>query len=372
MLDSWEQCRLRIQGRSRSLEASLSRLIEAGARCLPPQADILSAWAPSRQLLNRDATRFNVGPPRAICKSETAEPTKPADRQIRTNNQPSGRPALFVCAIDCMSRELLTRRGPAAVRPPRRWRCWCLLLLPLVVAMVVVAAVVVVAAAAAAVMEVEDGPALEEAGTATAPTPGLISTSGPVDSTTATPGSFRLSSPSLFLSLSRSRSLSIPSSLSFTLSYYPSRHICRPYTGSLLSCFFFVHAQHLFSGTAVGSCSISSRLPPPLRLRHPPHLTHATFCSCLSSLTYENEKGASENCLKRLFGVRILFPSHSLFLSLSPFLSALLFLSLPLSVFRFPFRNGGAGGRRHPRDSPREISDWRLCSCVSTGVISSS
>ncbi|KYM81028.1 hypothetical protein ALC53_08369 [Atta colombica] len=66
-----------------------------------------------------------------------------------------------------------------------------LLLLPLMVVMVVAAMVVAVATAAAVMVvevEVEDGPALEEAGTATAPTPGLIPTSGPVDSTTATPG----------------------------------------------------------------------------------------------------------------------------------------------------------------------------------------
>ena len=44
---------------------------------------------------------------------------------------------------------------------------------------------------------VEDGPALEEAGTPTAPTPGFVPTTSPVDNATATPGSFRLSSSSL-------------------------------------------------------------------------------------------------------------------------------------------------------------------------------
>lgn len=46
-------------------------------------------------------------------------------------------------------------------------------------------------------VEVEDGPALEEAGASTAPTPGFVPTTSPVDNATATPGSFRLSSSSL-------------------------------------------------------------------------------------------------------------------------------------------------------------------------------
>lgn len=47
-------------------------------------------------------------------------------------------------------------------------------------------------------VEVEDGPALEEAGASTAPTPCFVPTTSPVDNATATPGSFRLS-PSLSL-----------------------------------------------------------------------------------------------------------------------------------------------------------------------------
>jgi len=49
------------------------------------------------------------------------KPTKSEPEQAK----PPGRPAPSVRAIDCLSRALLTRRGPAAVRPPRRWRCWC-------------------------------------------------------------------------------------------------------------------------------------------------------------------------------------------------------------------------------------------------------
>lgn len=51
-------------------------------------------------------------------------------------------------------------------------------------------------------VEVEDGPALEEAGASTAPTPCFVPTTSPVDNATATPGSFRLSPSLLSLSLS--------------------------------------------------------------------------------------------------------------------------------------------------------------------------
>lgn len=69
----------------------------------------------------------------------------------------------------------------------------------------------------------EDGPALEEARASTAPTPGFVPTTSPVDNATATPGSFRLS-PSL-LSLSLSPLCSSPSpqfSLLSSSAFFPS------------------------------------------------------------------------------------------------------------------------------------------------------
>lgn len=53
------------------------------------------------------------------------------------------------------------------------------------------------------VVEVEDGPTLEEAGASTAPTPGFVPTTSPVDNATATPGSFRhfSASPSTLFTL---------------------------------------------------------------------------------------------------------------------------------------------------------------------------
>jgi hypothetical protein len=73
-----------------------------------------------------------------------------------------------------------------------------------------------------AAMVVEDGPALEEAGTATAPTPGFIPTSGTVDNATATPGSFRLSSSSQSLHLLHSHICTLGLSLPLTLPLSPS------------------------------------------------------------------------------------------------------------------------------------------------------
>lgn len=72
---------------------------------------------------------------------------------------------------------------------------------------VVVEAVVVVVT-----VEVEDGPALEEAGASTAPTPGFVPTTSPVDNATATPGSFRFSSSSV----SSSSSFHFPPSFTFS------------------------------------------------------------------------------------------------------------------------------------------------------------
>ena len=71
--------------------------------------------------------------------------------------------------------------------------CWQLLVVVEAAVMVVVVEIVVVVVSMV-VVEVEDGPALEEAGTPTAPTPGFVPTTSPVDNATATPGSFRLSS----------------------------------------------------------------------------------------------------------------------------------------------------------------------------------
>lgn len=191
-----------------------------------------------------------------------------------------------------------------------------LLLLPLVVVMVVVVVAMMV------VVEVENGPALEEAGTATAPTPGLIPTRGPVDNATATPGSFRLFlsfSPclcrSLFLSLRR------PSSL-------PLLSVSATPASGLLSCFF--PAQHLFSSRrrrrrlVLHILAAAAAPSAPTASLSPSHLTHATPCSLSHTRTKRARTLPRERppwCAERF--------SFPLCLSVSFFPSFCLSLSIP-------------------------------------------
>ena len=84
------------------------------------------------------------------------------------------------------------------------WCCCCCCCCCCCQSVVVEAMVVVVT------VEVEDGPALEEAGASTAPTPGFVPTTSPVDNATATPGSFRVSSSS-------SSSFHFPPSFTFSV-----------------------------------------------------------------------------------------------------------------------------------------------------------
>lgn len=188
-----------------------------------------------------------------------------------------------------------------------------LLLLPLVMVVVVVAMIVVV--------EVENGPALEEAGTATAPTPGLIPTRGPVDNATATPGSFRL-----FLSFSPClcHPLCRPSSL-------PLLPISATPASGHLSCFFPVHAQHLFSSRhrrRLVLHILTAAAAPSAPTASLSHLTHATP-RIRGRKERERERCRGRDCL--VCG-EILFPSLSLLL----FLPLVLSLAFHFSTARLP------------------------------------
>lgn len=128
--------------------------------------------------------------------------TEPPANQTRSHDQSQGRPAPSVCAIGSLSRALLAANSATSMEVAVLVLLLLLLLLPSVVAMEEVVMVVVA-------VEVEDGPALEKAGVSTAPTPGFVPTTSPVDNATATPGSFRLFSFSLCLSHCLSLSFSI-------------------------------------------------------------------------------------------------------------------------------------------------------------------
>lgn len=137
-----------------------------------------------------------------------------------------------------------------------------------------------------------------------------------------------------------------------------------------------------------GSCSTSSRPPlpppPPLRLRYrisTPSHTHATLRSCLPAcrpvLPRVEAREGLAGAEPREKEIRCAVQRETLVLSFSrPSLGCLYSLSLLLSHFHPPSRSlsalEAAGGRRHPRDSSREISDLRaLYGCVSARVVSS-
>lgn len=198
-------------------------------------------------------------------------------------------------------------------------------------------------------VEVESGPALEEAGTATAPTPGLIPTSGPVDNATATPGSFRLFlslshlSPSIFLS-------SFFSALFYLYLHHPRVGLSilllpRARAASFLRPSPPARAPHPRGrrrrcAFGIRSLSLSLSLHPHTRI-HPLLLSVLTRIRGRKERERElyREKERERGCLK----------CGGILMSL---------LSPPRFISRFPFLHGEAAGgsRHHPRDSPREIS----------------
>lgn len=188
-------------------------------------------------------------------------------------------------------------------------------------------------------VEVEDGPALEEAGASTAPTPCFVPTTSPVDNATATPGSFRLS-PSLSL--------------------FP---LCSPLSPP--------SAQLSLRSSSLPLPLSSYLFPPPLLLTLPslpPFLEYTAplSSSCYFTFSYLSRDSFSSDLPLSLFvcipreRLSSFFSSSS---SASTLLASLLRLRLSLSV------SGSERGKRERRDgrdvlfvevgSNRQPSGWK-------------